>query len=393
MDIYFVLEYDCTCTYTDCKLVTHEERKELFTDFWKLGDFDAQNFNIVQNITVLPKKSQVLLQSNDKKRRPKTNTRRYFLNKKRVCKEVFLHTFGISSGRLDRVLKKKGDGQIMAKDARGKHGKQYKVSDEVADDLRNFIAKIPKYKSHYKDQAEERYLAPGIKKVNVYEMWKENSETKFQNPKRQFPTYEWFLGFWKREFKLKVHSPSRDCCSTCDELKRSGKEDELKVHHKNAKTARNLFKEDAQKPYTVSFDMEKTQPLPHIETNKVFYLRQLWLYNEGFNHTSTNTGYMYVWTENVAKRGSIEVGSCLLQFVRNVANDWPELVLWSDSCGGQNRNLNMVALMIALVNSNNSIKKITHRFLWSGHSYLPNDSDFSHKEEKHHRNFLSRRVH
>ena len=106
MDIYFVLEYDCTCTYTDCKLVTHEERKELFTDFWKLGDFDAQNFNIVQNITVLPKKSQVLLQSNDKKRRPKTNTRRYFLNKKRVCKEVFLHTFGISSGRLDRVLKK-----------------------------------------------------------------------------------------------------------------------------------------------------------------------------------------------------------------------------------------------------------------------------------------------
>ena len=122
--------------------------------------------------------------------------------------------------------------------------------------------------------------------------------------------------------------------------------------------------------------------MPHIETNKVFYLRQLWLYNEGFNHTSTNTEYMFAWTENVAKRGSIDVGSCLLRFVRNVANDWPELVLWSDSCGSQNRNLNMVALIIALVNSNNRIKKITHRFLWSGHSHLPNDSDFSHTEKK-----------
>ena len=100
---------------------------------------------------------------------------------------MFLYTFGIRCGQLDRVLKKKEYGQIMAKDARGKHGKQYKVGDEVANDLRNFIARIPKYKSHYKHQAEERYLSPGIKKVNVYEMWKENSELKFQNPKNSFP--------------------------------------------------------------------------------------------------------------------------------------------------------------------------------------------------------------
>jgi len=122
----------------------------------------------------------------------------------------------------------------------------------------------------------------------------------------------------------------------------SGKNKEFKIHHKQAEEARKQFKEDSMKPNTISFDMQKNQPLPHIQTNKVFYLCQLWLYNKGFDVTKTNTGHMYCWTENVAKRGSVEVVSCLLKFVNDVAYDWPELVLWSDSCGGQNCNVNMV---------------------------------------------------
>ena len=92
---------------------------------------------------------------------------------------------------------------------------------------------------------------------------------------------------------------------------------------------------------------------------------------------------MYCWTENVAKRASVKVVSCLLKFVNDVAHDWPELVLWSDTCGGQNRNVNMVAFLITLVNDDMfSINKVTQWFLWSGHSYLPSDADFSHIEKK-----------
>ena len=294
---------------------------------------------------------------------------------------VFLHTYGISSGRLDRLLKKKQDGTIMEKDKRGMHGKQQGVRDEIKDDLKAFIAKIPKYRSHYKDNADLRYLAPNVKKIDVYNMWKENSSKNFGDA---LPTYEWFLSFWKKELSLKIHTPSTDCCATCDELKHSGQLDKLQTHHKWVEDARRKFKEDCSKPYTVSFDMEKTLPLPYIQTNKVFYLRQLWLYNEGFNHTVNNQAYyMYCWTEGTAKRGSVEVISCMLKFLRSIASTWPELVLWSDTCGGQNRNFNMTASLITLVNDSDlNIKKVTHRYLWSGHSFLPNDTNFSHIEKK-----------
>ena len=178
----------------------------------------------------------------------------------------------------------------MDLDKRGLHGKQQGVTTKIKDDLKAFIAKIPKYRSHYKDTNDMRYLAPNIKRIDIYNMRKENSAKNFGGG---LPTYEWFLSFWKKELPLKIHSPSKDCCATCDELKHSGQLDELEAHHKLAQDARKKFKEDCSKPHTVSFDLEKTLPLPYIQTNKVSYLRQLWLYNEGFNHTVDNQAFMY----------------------------------------------------------------------------------------------------
>ena len=49
-----------------------------------------------------------------------------------------------------------------------------------------------------------------------------------------------------------------------------------------------------------------------------------------------------------------------------------EWILWSDSCGGQNRNI-----VLRLVHdSKPGIEKIIHRFPKPRHSFLPNDQDF-----------------
>ena len=182
MEIYLVLEYDCTCTFKDCKLVTHEE-KELFTYFWKLDDFDAQNFNIVQNITLLPKKTQVLQQSKDKQRRPKTNTMQYFLNKKRVRKEDWIEYY-----------------------KRKEMGKSWlKMQEENMESNTKLVTKWLMICKILSPEFLNTNRITKIKRKNgmwplalikyVYEMWKENSEIKFQNPKTQFPTHEWFLRF------------------------------------------------------------------------------------------------------------------------------------------------------------------------------------------------------
>lgn len=53
-----------------------------------------------------------------------------------------------------------------------------------------------------------------------------------------------------------------------------------------------------------------------------------------------------------------------------------ELVLWSDSCGGQNRNIKIVLLLKTIFNST-ELNTITLKNLYPGHSFLPNVRNFS----------------
>lgn len=51
------------------------------------------------------------------------------------------------------------------------------------------------------------------------------------------------------------------------------------------------------------------------------------------------------------------------------------IFIYSDCCSGQNRNLNIALTLLRFVLEDNSIKTIEHKFLVSGHSYLPNNGD------------------
>ena len=51
--------------------------------------------------------------------------------------------------------------------------------------------------------------------------------------------------------------------------------------------------------------------------------------------------------------------------------------MFCDCCGGQNRGIKTaVAFMHFLQQDHHNIKVIDHKFMVSGHSFLPNDADF-----------------
>ncbi|KAG5877051.1 hypothetical protein JTB14_029379 [Gonioctena quinquepunctata] len=54
-----------------------------------------------------------------------------------------------------------------------------------------------------------------------------------------------------------------------------------------------------------------------------------------------------------------------------------QIILWSDCCGGQNRNIEIVSMMKAILEVHSTVEKITLRLLISGQSFSPNDADFS----------------
>ncbi|MPC80009.1 hypothetical protein E2C01_074572 [Portunus trituberculatus] len=107
----------------------------------------------------------------------------------------------------------------------------------------------------------------------------------------------------------------------------------------------------------------------------------MWTYNFGVhNLKETTPAMLYVWNKSLAKRGSSEIGSCLLQYINTyVPALTTKLVIFSDNCGGENKNLNLSLLMIRFVQSGRFCS-IKHYFLMSGHSYMSCDRDFGNLE-------------
>lgn len=86
---------------------------------------------------------------------------------------------------------------------------------------------------------------------------------------------------------------------------------------------------------------------------------------------------MNIWNESIASRGGQEVASCLLKHLKcHIPENTKHVILWSDSCGGQNRNIK-VTLLLKKFLSENQIEVIEQKFFVSGHSYNSCDRCFS----------------
>lgn len=85
---------------------------------------------------------------------------------------------------------------------------------------------------------------------------------------------------------------------------------------------------------------------------------------------------MYVWDETIASRGAQEVVSCILKHIKNLRSE-KHIIAYSDMCTGQNRNIKVALMWLKIVQAlDNNVEIIDHKFLISGHSFLPNDRDF-----------------
>ena len=158
---------------------------------------------------------------------------------------------------------------------------------------------------------------------------------------------------------------------------------ELQLHHRRAERAYQQLREDTALAQcsddvdTITFDLQQSLPTPTLTVNVVFYKRQLWVYNLGVHDCATEGGYMHMWDESTASCGSQEVSSCIFTYLRGNRTPATQLIAYSDSCGGQNRNINMVCFwMYVVASSEFTYTVIDHKFMHSGHSYLPNDRDF-----------------
>lgn len=109
---------------------------------------------------------------------------------------------------------------------------------------------------------------------------------------------------------------------------------------------------------------------PHPGDSQIYYKRKLSVYNFTIYEHHSADGFCYVWDEINSGKGASEIGICLFQYLKNLPETVTHVSTYSDTCGGQNRNIfTMTAILCAVQNIDN-LQIIDIKYMEFGHSYL-----------------------
>lgn len=379
----------CNCKHGfKCQTLTEDDQIAICREFWELGDYTARAVFIIANVHEKEKKI-----STTKTPSKRHMSREYFLpirresndehqqttNIIRVCKQTFLDTLCISSKLVQHTLEKRRAGND-AHDSRGKHRPGNKMSSEMVSEVRQHILSFPRVASHYcRASSSKQYLQSNLTLRKMYELYKQNTSGKVASEviyRKEF-----------RKFNFSFHKPKKDTCVKC-----------FKFHHIPAKDKSETDKEEHQKhldrktrarqekeedkikaamdksKHCVTFDLQKVLDTPSAEAGPLFYKRKLSVYNLTFFNLDTKLCQAFIWDETEGHRGANEIASCVLHYLSALPASVSEVILYSDSCMGQNKNMFMTSMLHNFLQSDTSIITISQKYLEPGHTQMEVDS-------------------
>ncbi|KAE8741426.1 hypothetical protein FOCC_FOCC013026 [Frankliniella occidentalis] len=371
--------------------------QQLCDSVWKnLGNANARRTYITGQISKVPKQfERVDVATPAGAPRKRENSFVYFVclngTNIKVCKGCFMDTYKVTRKFIEicQGAKIENPAGVPRADARGSASKSV---DEVR--LQNAIDHInsfPKYQSHYaRQRTESKFLPNHLTEKLMYDEYCKKEDN---------PVSRWTYSREIKKLGLKFKPLHVDTCQRCDALNaavRYSKTEEEKeenllkqqLHHKKSQDAIDQKKADKEKAKrdesteTIAFDLQQCLPTPHLSTSIIFYLRQLWVYNLTIHVMSTGKSIHNMWHEGEGGRGANQVGSALVKFISALPDQVERLILWSDTCGGQNKNGIINSALIFALSQKKTLKFIDQKFLVSGHTHLECDGDHAIIENK-----------
>ena len=298
----------------------------------------------------------------------------------RVCKQAFMKLHRITQSKVDYIVSQGKLGLPAARQSlRGKHdNRPNKISEHRRELVREHVRRFPAEASHYSrhDNSNRLYLSPLLSINVMYNLYVTWAKDKGEVP----VSSSLYRSIFCSDFNLGFGTPRSDTCSRCESL--TG--DQLDLHKTTAAHAFQQQKVDRDlarsgEAVYLTFDLEKTLPLPKLSIGEAFYLRQVWLYNAGIHMVKKDKdgAFFQIWTEDEGRRGVKEICSALYTFftVSKSCDSTTDLIAWSDSCAGQNKNFKMLCFWQYLILTKH-FRSIEHKFPIPGHTYLDSDRDF-----------------
>lgn len=310
-----------------------------------------------------------------------------------VCKVFFLNTLGISETVVRNALKKRLEGGFISADMRGRHTPTNKLREDVLNRVRAHINSFPIYESHYsREKTSKKYLGSDLNKEKMYQLYKDKCSTDGV-PQNEIVKLWAYRRVFDTEFNLGFKTPSADTCDSCDsfilELKRNTldeieKQEKRRAYDQHLQDAGNRYhlkkqdknmSKESEHTKVIMVDLQKCLPTPYLSNSQSFYLLKLWTLNLTIYDATQNKSYCMVWDECTAGRGGNEIVSALLKWATNVLgqSSIETLIIWSDNCPSQNRNIMMMTSYFWLLNVCPSLKTVVHKFLLRGHTHQEAD--------------------
>lgn len=300
---------------------------------------------------------------------------------------------GISETVVHNALKKDVSGGFVAMDMRGRHVPRNKLPDNVLNRVRLHITSFPSYESHYsRNKSSKKYLGPELNKEKMYKLYLAKCEED-KVPKASIAKKWAYKNILKSEFNLSFKTPSADTCDSCDkfivqlkdcanEVNKLTLQENYNTHLKDAdiryEEKRNDKRGSRSSPESIKvvmMDLQKCLPTPYLTNNQSFYCLKLWTLNLTIYDATMKKSYCMVWDESEAGRGGHEIASALVKWAEMVLKNSAieHLIIWSDNCPSQNRNVMIMMSYMWLKNTCPNLKIIEHKFLLRGHTHMEAD--------------------
>jgi hypothetical protein len=361
-------------------------REKLFHAYWGMADQQRQRDFICSHVEKKIKKRN--RSEADSKRK---NTLYYFLNdtdngtRIKVCKATFLSTLGIGERLVMYSMKNILETGMSQPDQRGRRPPGIKKPESVREDVRSHIKSFPALPSHYaRAKTTKTYLEANLNVQKMYRLYCELCVSKQTEPVKE----SFYRDIFDHEFNIAFHVPKKDACNYCCMYTNSSAEqkDELNVEYLahmqrkiDARVSKQANKELAQSradTVTVTFDLEAVLLSPKLNVSSLYYKRKLSTYNCTVYNLGNHDVVCYMWHEAAGGRGSCEIATSILCYINSLPDTIRHLILYSDTCSGQNRNQNISAMFLYAVQKTN-VELIDHFYMESGHSQMECDSAHS----------------
>lgn len=381
------------CIFKCSQKINDFERDLQFVAFWSLGEL-VRHWDFINRYCDKIPKRRFTCEAPTRRE----STIRYYLPtgvgtenlprteepKIRVCKTMFLNTLGIKQGMVYSALNKLSIQGTVLKDNRGRHPNHKKVITEemitsVCDHVNSFIP----VESHYvRERTSKLYLDGTLSFARMFLLYQEWSDPK-NNTKVM--TARQYTDIVNEKINLGFHVPKKDQCDVCHVFKnlpRPVTEEQMRnymTHIRNKTIARELKNKDKENSgkrsevLSAVYDFQKVHGMPCAETSILYYKRKLTVFNFTIFEMGSRVAKCYVWDESTAKRGAIEVSSCINDFIREHHQKGIKIFnFWSDNCGGQNRNRIVFASYLRA--AKDFQVTITHKYFEKGHTQNEGDS-------------------